>query len=81
MSQENVELILGAYEAFARGDMPAVLERLADDMVLVDRILPEEPTQGREGFANQIAKIDETFDDLDNYRSWREAAEAAGLEE
>ena len=32
MSQENVELLRKAYEAFARGDVEAVLERLDRDV-------------------------------------------------
>ena len=32
MSQENVELLRNAYEAFARGDVEAVLERLDRDV-------------------------------------------------
>jgi uncharacterized protein len=32
MSRENVEQVRGGYEAFARGDVDAVLERLAPDV-------------------------------------------------
>jgi ketosteroid isomerase-like protein len=32
MSDQNVALLRGAYEAFGRGDIPAVLEVLADDI-------------------------------------------------
>ncbi len=33
MTHPNAELIRGGYEAFAQGDVPAVMERLADDIV------------------------------------------------
>jgi ketosteroid isomerase-like protein len=33
MSQENLELIRGVYRAFATGDIPDVLARMAPDMV------------------------------------------------
>jgi ketosteroid isomerase-like protein len=33
MSQENVELIRGLYDAFAKGDIPGVLGRLDPDIV------------------------------------------------
>ena len=32
MSDKNLELVQGAYEAFGRGDIPAVLSALADDI-------------------------------------------------
>jgi uncharacterized protein len=32
MSDQNVQLVQGAYESFARGDVPAVLGLLADDV-------------------------------------------------
>src|SRR4051812_5353923 len=32
MSDQNVQLVQGAYEAFGRGDVPAVLGVLADDI-------------------------------------------------
>jgi ketosteroid isomerase-like protein len=32
MSDRNLELVRGAYEAFSRGDVPAVLATLADDV-------------------------------------------------
>jgi ketosteroid isomerase-like protein len=33
MSQQNVDLVRGIYEAFAAGDMPGVLGRMAPDIV------------------------------------------------
>ena len=33
MTHPNAELIRGGYDAFAEGDVPAVMERLADDIV------------------------------------------------
>jgi ketosteroid isomerase-like protein len=33
MSQQNVDLVRGIYEAFGRGDVPEVLGRMAPDMV------------------------------------------------
>jgi ketosteroid isomerase-like protein len=33
MSNENVELVRGIYDAFAAGNIPAVLERMSPDMV------------------------------------------------
>jgi ketosteroid isomerase-like protein len=32
MSEENVEFVGGVYDAFARGDVPAVLDSFADDI-------------------------------------------------
>ncbi len=33
MSQQNVKLVQGLYEAFARGDLPAILEAMDPDIV------------------------------------------------
>ena len=33
MAHPNEDLVRGGYEAFARGDVPAVLERFADDII------------------------------------------------
>ena len=33
MSQQNVSLVQGLYEAFARGDIPAILEAMDPDIV------------------------------------------------
>lgn len=32
MSEENVDTIRGIYDAFARGDIPAIIDQLADDV-------------------------------------------------
>jgi ketosteroid isomerase-like protein len=42
MSDQNLELVRGAYDAFARGDVPGVLAVLADDVAwTVPRPLPQ----------------------------------------
>ena len=39
---DNVELVRGAYEAFGRGDIPAVMENFADDIDWhVSEVLPQ----------------------------------------
>ena len=42
MANDNVELLQGAYEAFGRGDIPAVMEVFADDIDWsVAEVLPQ----------------------------------------
>ena len=37
MANDNVELLQGAYEAFGRGDVPAVMEVFADECAQLER--------------------------------------------
>ena len=51
--QENVEVVRELYAAFGRGDVPAILDGLTDDVVWYDPVAPEVPHagsyRGREG--------------------------------
>jgi ketosteroid isomerase-like protein len=52
VSQENVEVLREGYDAFARGDLDAVLERLDPDVdwePAIAPILGVEVVRGREG--------------------------------
>ena len=53
MSQENVELVRAAFDAFLRGDEPAMLEQAAPDIVVTQ--FPDQldvrDYHGREGLA------------------------------
>jgi hypothetical protein len=89
MSQENVEIVRRAFEAFDHGGVEEALPRFAPDIVLGVLMLAE--TVGRikgsrvpirqpfgalfGGFRNgQIGEIR-------NFLTWRDALEAAGLSE
>jgi ketosteroid isomerase-like protein len=60
--QENVQLIQELYAAFGRGDVPAILDQLTDDVVWYDPGPPEVPHagsySGREGVGRFFAKGD-----------------------
>jgi ketosteroid isomerase-like protein len=63
---ENTDLVSGAYEAFERGDIPAVLE-LLDDRVEWDvtKIVPQGGSwRGREGAAEFFEGIQRYWDEL-----------------
>ena len=73
MSQQNVDVVRGVYEAFARQDIPAILGSLADD---VDWYVPDAlPYGGRhkgpEGVAGFFQKLPGQFAevavDIDRY--------------
>ena len=67
MSQDNVETVRRAFDAFARGDLDAVFATLDPAVKLEDheRSLDSPATyQGREGFLEGIALVNEGFDDV-----------------
>ena len=45
--QENVQMVQELYAAFGRGDVPAILDQMADEVVLYDPGPPEVPHAGR----------------------------------
>jgi ketosteroid isomerase-like protein len=67
MSQENVEIVRRAYEAFAQGDIEAALAMCDPDIQVEDheRTL-ETPTSyhGRDGFLTLFATVNEGFSDV-----------------
>jgi uncharacterized protein len=70
MSEENVELIRSGYEAFARGDLDAVIELLAPDVdwhPAVAAILGVETLRGREAVRQFFAR--ELFEGFDQFRA------------
>lgn len=70
MSQENVEAVRGGYDAFARGDLDAVLERLHPDVEWQPAIAPilgVEAVRGREGVRRFFAR--ELFEGFDEFRA------------
>ena len=64
MSQENVEVVRAAFEAWNAGDMDAVAELLAEDVVLrLPEGWPEPgPYVGREATMRQYVQNRATFD-------------------
>jgi ketosteroid isomerase-like protein len=61
MSQENVDLVRAGFEAFERGDMTALFDMLADDLV-VYRADPDDTTyHGKEGFLTATVDWTEGF--------------------
>jgi uncharacterized protein len=67
MSDQNVELVQGAYEAFARGDVPAVLGLLADDIAWsVPPPLPQAvDAHGRDEVGSFFERLVGLWDGLD----------------
>jgi ketosteroid isomerase-like protein len=66
VSQENIELIRGGYEAFARQDIPAVLERFDEGIEwTAPETLPSGGThRGHDGVASFFASLPETWAEL-----------------
>ena len=66
MSQENLQVVRAVFDAFSRGDMPALL-KLADPSVVFTPI-PEAPDvqsfHGHEGLLHGIAQVTEIWDDF-----------------
>jgi ketosteroid isomerase-like protein len=61
MSQENVELVRGGFDAFREGDLSRLLDLMADDLVTY-RADPDGATyHGKEGFFNATADWTEDF--------------------
>jgi ketosteroid isomerase-like protein len=66
MANDNVELLKGAYEAFGRGDVAAVLAVLSDDVEWnVPEVLPHGgPARGREEVGGFFQKLVSMWGDL-----------------
>ena len=66
MSQENVEIIRKAYEAFARGDGGAILNILHPEVEIHDHDAPDRPSpyHGHEGWVRFVGEELEVWDDL-----------------
>ena len=65
MSQENVETLRGGFDAFARGDVDDVLERLEPDVdwsPAIGPILGVETVRGREALRRCTRDLFEGFD-------------------
>src|SRR3954469_12380791 len=63
MSQENVEIVRGAFAAFERGDMSHIIDLMADDLV-THRIEPDNAIyHGKEGFFQATTDWTEDFED------------------
>jgi ketosteroid isomerase-like protein len=61
MSQENVELVRGGFDAFQEGNLSGMLDLMADDLVTY-RADPDDATyHGREGFLEATADWTEDF--------------------
>jgi uncharacterized protein len=61
MSQENVELVRGGFDAFQEGDLSGILDLMADDLVTY-RADPDGATyHGKEGFLQATADWTEDF--------------------
>ena len=68
MSQENVEIVRGGYEAFARGDVDAVLELLHPDVdwrPAIAPILGVETVRGREAVRRFLTR--DLFEGFDRF--------------
>jgi ketosteroid isomerase-like protein len=66
MAEGNLELIQGGYEAFGRGDIPAVLGILSDDVVWnVPDVLPQGmQVRGRDQVVGFFEKLGSVWDGL-----------------
>jgi ketosteroid isomerase-like protein len=64
MAQDNVDVVQGAWDAFDRGDIDAVLEVIAPTAeTRVPETLPWGGTYtGPEGFGDFVARLDQNFD-------------------
>jgi ketosteroid isomerase-like protein len=61
MSQENVEIVRGGFDAFQEGNLSRMLDLMADDLVTY-RAEPDGATyHGREGFLDATADWTEDF--------------------
>jgi uncharacterized protein len=70
MSQENVENVRRGYEAFARGDLDAVLERLDSDVdwhPAIAPILGVETVRGKEAVRRFFTR--DLFEGFDKFRA------------
>jgi uncharacterized protein len=66
MSDENVEIVRGAYTDFNRGNIPGVLARLADDVAWTepgDGFAPSGTFTGPDAIGREVlAQVPESFD-------------------
>jgi len=70
MSEENVELIRGGFQAFARGDVDWIIDRSDSDVEWVPGIAPllgVDIIRGREGLRRFLTE--ELFDGFDEFRA------------
>jgi uncharacterized protein len=67
MSDQNADVVRGAYESFARGDVPGVLGLLADDIEwTVGPPLPQAmEAHGRDGVGRFFEKVGSLFQEID----------------
>ena len=79
MSQENVEIVKAAYEADYRGDEQAMLELLAEDVIVKNPCgLLDVPAfrHGRQGWRDLVAEFREVFDDfVPDVKEWVDAGD------
>jgi ketosteroid isomerase-like protein len=66
MTLKNAEIVEAGFAAYLRGDVPAMLDHFASDVVVTTR--PDQPDSrdfhGHEGLVEQIAEWLETWDDF-----------------
>ena len=65
MSQENVEVLKAAYDAFLRGDEPALVELIADDFVVKNPrgLLDVAPVRhGHQGWKEFLGEFQDVFE-------------------
>lgn len=64
MSDQNVEMLKGAYEAFGRGDIPGVMSVFADDIEWhVPAVLPQGmDVRGKDNVAPFFQKLADTWE-------------------
>ena len=64
--QQNIELVKRGYEAFGRGDIPALLDLFADDIEWNSPGPPDLPTAGRRRGRQQVSEfflaVDQVFE-------------------
>ena len=81
MSQENVEIIRAAYEAWNTGDIDALREMHDPDLIArYPKNWPEQgPFVGREAVIRQLEQLGKTWDDNAAEAITAKALEAVGL--
>jgi ketosteroid isomerase-like protein len=69
MSEENVEIIRRGWDAYARGDLDAMLAFFAEDMVTVrdPNLLDRGSYRGREGMLESLFEWAESFDEFNQF--------------
>jgi ketosteroid isomerase-like protein len=64
VSRENVEIVQTGFDAFRRGDLPAMLESFASDVLVTTR--PDQPDvrdfHGHDGLLEQLSQWVDTWD-------------------